>query len=685
VATSSYLQYLPPVLWTPDNDPPASLGHHLRIYEKILTGLSAGGLVTRASAQFVSAQLDAILLVDEADASRFAAGDWITIAGTGERRQVDHFTGATIALDANLVGVYPLGGTVRIADLAVGQMTFRADNATRVEAGYPLRILQAGGTEDLLVASTSGSFIDLKFGLTQTYSLDLNAVPVKLIDVVAVEHNGKVIADLEAQIDDLFGTFNPWRAQSEFLPWLASWVALTLHPDWSEYQKRKLISQMAGIYQQRGLKQGIYTYLDIYAVAAAQPRVVVDDGEAMFHPRFAADRTAALAAFAHSNTASPVSDPTKTVSVLVHPSGVGVDSANRYFVCDPADMELAVPRRPALWRVSWTGEVDFGPVVGLPMPMPTPLFSGNPFHLPCAITVDATDRVAILDTGNITSATMHPGAIFRFTPPAYPIATVIDEFSAPAFPAIHPVDMALDGAGNFVVLDRGRHPLGNPPAGSSNPRIVVVSEGPLAVALHPLAAVKEPTCILAAPLGKFLITDARDQATTTPADILSVDPGAGFATTSLLGGMAPGTNPLVFPTGMVWEAPGVLLVADRGLRWGFVIDPGNRTMAEPPHLYRVDLTQAPPVVTRVTTQRQLVHPTKLAWDKKNRLLITDRGETMDDIPQRNWRAGSNEFGVTVFFSNQRPTTSAERNAYRRGVVRVIESELVGHASWWMDF
>jgi hypothetical protein len=149
--------------------------------------------------------------------------------------------------------------------------------------------------------------------------------------------------------------------------------------------------------------------------------------------------------------------------------------------------------------------------------------------------------------------------------------------------------------------------------------------------------------------------------------------------------MAPGTNPLVFPTAMVWQSANVLLVADTGLRWGFFGDPGNRAMAETPHLYRVDLNAVPPVITRVTTQRQLVSPAKMAWDKKGRLLIADRGENMNNAPQRNWRAGSNEFGVAVFFSNQRPTTPDERNAFRRGIVRVIESELVAHTSWWMDF
>src|SRR5262249_74204 len=154
-----------------------------------------------------------------------------------------------------------------------------------------------------------------------------------------------------------------------------------------------------------------------------------------------------------------------------------------------------------------------------------------PFFRPCAVTVDPTDRVAVLDSGNILGPTTDPGGIYRFAPPAYLFTTVIDKTTLPKSPAIHPVDMTLDAAGNFVALDRGVHPLGNPPGGPSNPQIVVVSEGPLAVAVHPLAGVVEPTAILATPTGKFLVSDARNQMTTTPADIVLVDPAAGWTTT----------------------------------------------------------------------------------------------------------------------------------------------------------
>lgn len=412
--------------------------------------------------------------------------------------------------------------------------------------------------------------------------------------------------------------------------------------------------------------------------------MAVDDGEAILHPLLGADRTMVLRAIAHSNTVSPSSVPSSIVSVLLHPMGIAADSRNNYFICDVADISLTVPRFPALWKVSTTGAVDYAPSATLPMPMPAPVYSGNQMFLPCAVTVDAADRVAVLDSGLITSNTANVGAIHRFIPPTYVRTTVIDGTTAPAFPAIHPVDMTLDAAGRFVVLDRGLHPRGDPPSGAVNPRIIVVSEGPLAAAVHGLPTVKEPTAILAAPDGSFLVTDANNQKSADPADIWHVDPTAGWSATSLLGGMPAGTNPLVFPTGLVWEGTKVLLVCDTGLRWGYATgsDPGSRSMAEPAHIYRVDLGAVPPRITRVTTQNHLVEPTKLAWDRTGRLLITDRGSK---ISARNWRAAASEFGVTVFFSDQRPTSFDERNRFRRGVVNVMDSELVGQAAWWIDF
>ena len=202
--------------------------------------------------------------------------------------------------------------------------------------------------------------------------------------------------------------------------------------------------------------------------------------------------------------------------------------------------------------------------------------------------------------------------------------------------------------------------------------------------------------------GRFIVAEAQNQIPANqadgppvpddykPADLVLVDPRAAWVPTSLLGALAPDRNPLVYPTGLAWESPKVLLVCDVGLRAGwFRTDESERVMAQPPHLYRVDLRplsqipQQPPLIQRVTMQRQLVHPTKMTFDKKGRLLITDQGTSRGN--EHNWRRRSNEFGLTIFFSSQRETTPFERNAFRHGIAEIINAEKPAHTSWWMTF
>jgi hypothetical protein len=143
-------------------------------------------------------------------------------------------------------------------------------------------------------------------------------------------------------------------------------------------------------------------------------------------------------------------------------------------------------------------------------------------------------------------------------------------------------------------------------------------------------------------------------------------------------------NPLVFPTALAWESEHSLLVCDAGLRWRFEGDQSNRSMAEPATIYRVDLLQRPPMIVRITNDRSLVSPTKIALDRRGDLIIADRGEALHGLSvKRNWRARPSEFGVIVHFSRGRPTTNDERNRIRRGIGRVLEEQKPGHASWWL--
>ena len=747
---SNYVKYLPPALWARDRDPTQFLGRTLRIFEKILTGIPINSTVFKARVLFITADGIQIQLDDSSNAALFRPGDVITIEGTIERATISHIIDSDIFLVNALSDTYT-NSFVRIADLEPHQTQFRLDHDTCLGPGSIIKISQASLSEIAVVNRYEDDFVQLQSGLTQTYPLRETDVPItiqdgqplalkktakfvnaandrivlsnvvdankfRLGDVITIEgtteevevsriinteiflvtsligdyDTGVVsvqrqIKSVEEIIADIYHLFNPWSTPREFLPWLASWVDLMLRQNWSEYQQRKLISEIVSVYQQRGLKRGLQAYLDIYVATPARPRIAIDDGEALFRATFAEDDTAHLHTVAYSHSIS-LSGVTSS-PILLHPTGLSVDSNNNYVLVDQGDLPQ-IP--PTLWRISSTGEIDYASSGSGP-PIPHPIHSGAPLTNPTAVIVDRQDQYNILDIGTVSGFVSLDSAIYRFSPPNYTLTIVIDQTTTPTLPAVRPVDMVLDRSGNFVILDRGGHPLGDPPAGPAAPKIVVVSEAPLAVTTHSLDTVTEPTAIVMDAEGRFIVADAKDQYTSDPVDLIRIDPANNWAPTSLLSGLSSKQNPLVFPTGFAFESPNVLLVCDTGVRWGYDSadpegnDPAYRYLAEPAAIYRVDLSQSPPTITRVTPERQLVNPTKMAIDRRGALLISDRGESLRSSPQRNWRSQSNEFGVIVHFSRQRQTTFTLRNQIRREIMNVVEQQKPGHSKWWMDF
>jgi phage tail-like protein len=682
VTQSSYTAYLPPVLWVDENDRDRLLARALSVFERILTGIPLRAEVVRAEGARLSAAGNQVIMASPADAGRFRAGDSVLVAAGAPVRTVQQVDTVALVLDA---AVPTLGaGTVRIADLAATQTRLRLDNVAHVGPGSPLRITQGAVSVEATVASVTDDVATLATGLGASFAMTAAAMPVVVTDGTTLQLGGRDYPDIETTIDGLSDVFNPWRTRAGLLPWLASWVGLTLRADWTDFQRRWLTEQIASIYRQRGLKQGLLTYLDIYAPSAARPRLAVDDGDAILrlHPEPAGGY--ALREVAHSATVARPGVGV-AVTVLLHPSAIAFDAANRYLVADQGDISLS-PIQPArLWRMSRTGEVPFGP--GPPAaPMPQPVHSGAPLAVPTAMTVDATDRIAVVDVGstNIVNAGDQFSRIVRFAPPVYAPTIVIGQGTTPVLPVVNPVDMVLDVQGRFIVLDRGLHRFGDPPAGASNPRIVVVSEGPLTTTVVGLPGVTEPTALAIDGAGRYIVADARDQTTTTPADLVRVDPAAGFAQTSLLAGLPAASNPLIYPIGLAFDAAGRLLVCDTGVRMGYVGDTQNRTMAESAAIYRVDLSQTPALITRVVADRRLVMPSDFAVDREGAPIVLDRGETLRGPPTRSWRTRAHEFGVVLLFSAQRPTTFDERNVVRRGVFDVVNEQKPAHTTWWMD-
>ncbi|MEG3936015.1 MULTISPECIES: phage tail protein [unclassified Microcoleus] len=85
---------------------------------------------------------------------------------------------------------------------------------------------------------------------------------------------------LEEDINSIYTYFNPGikedsdTAQSEFLPWLAGWVALSLRDEWGDETKRQFISKIVPLYRRRGTKAGLKEILELYLESSNLPKKV---------------------------------------------------------------------------------------------------------------------------------------------------------------------------------------------------------------------------------------------------------------------------------------------------------------------------------------------------------------------------------------------------------------------------
>ena len=69
---------------------------------------------------------------------------------------------------------------------------------------------------------------------------------------------------LEESIATIATLFDPQETRQEFLPWLASWVALGLRADWTPAQQRDFLANMVPLYRRRGTRDNMVELLRIY-------------------------------------------------------------------------------------------------------------------------------------------------------------------------------------------------------------------------------------------------------------------------------------------------------------------------------------------------------------------------------------------------------------------------------------
>jgi phage tail-like protein len=81
-----------------------------------------------------------------------------------------------------------------------------------------------------------------------------------------------ILAPIERTIDNILSYFDPSITPEHLLPWLASWLDLSLDTTWPEDRRRELIKSAAELYQWRGTKWGLATYLKIYT--GSEPEII---------------------------------------------------------------------------------------------------------------------------------------------------------------------------------------------------------------------------------------------------------------------------------------------------------------------------------------------------------------------------------------------------------------------------
>jgi phage tail-like protein len=73
-----------------------------------------------------------------------------------------------------------------------------------------------------------------------------------------------IMGPLESTVDSLALYFDPSTTPATMLPWLATWVGVSLDDSWPLERRRALVKSAAELYRWRGTKRGLSEYLRIY-------------------------------------------------------------------------------------------------------------------------------------------------------------------------------------------------------------------------------------------------------------------------------------------------------------------------------------------------------------------------------------------------------------------------------------
>lgn len=79
-----------------------------------------------------------------------------------------------------------------------------------------------------------------------------------------------VSLQVEEKLESIHTYFDPRETPEEFLPWLASWMAMSLHESWTVQRRREVILRAAEMYRMRGTAAGLKLSLSLFAEVDAE-------------------------------------------------------------------------------------------------------------------------------------------------------------------------------------------------------------------------------------------------------------------------------------------------------------------------------------------------------------------------------------------------------------------------------
>jgi phage tail-like protein len=499
-------------------------------------------------------------------------------------------------------------------------------------------------------------------------------------DGVLLPHGDHTHASISEVIAGTDRLFDPWKTPAEFLPWLASWVGLTLptlrgEPLWDEYRRRRATAGIAAVYRQRGLKGGLLSHLALHNLGPSRPRVAIDDGSRVL---VTAPRADALAPVSVMVSQGPVLRGQTVFSEgLIRPWCIARSSSGDFFVGDIGlPSGVSFPLRPRVWQLTPHGAYRFA---GAP-PKPRPVAPDTTFDQVFGVAVRPAaagrpETLYVLDEQGRLGAVPAPFDAATATP----VTSLVSGATTFA-----PVAMAVDVNGDLLVLDRGDGP------GTVNPpKIITVALSPLAVTRRTLTTVLQPLSLLVRADGTLVIGDGREQEGLGPGkltgNLVVIDRHVPGAWTETL--LLDADNPLVAPTAITQGRGGALHVLDVGIKPVFGLDQDAfvRAVCEPAAVYRVD-PGSPPTVVRVTETGRMVFPTGMIADG-DRLVICDPGQPESARVTPIWpRLRPFRFDVVVHFredglpQDQDARTRVETQALAT-IESVIEDNRPAHTEW----